>query len=120
MVMLKKDFIAIGKKEKIVHGRPLDMWATGCTLFYLATGKPPYWITNRFTVKKLLAETVVDFSVFENSTDPDMKALFEMIKLMMEKDPEKRATVMDFANNAWLTKNGEEPILKYSFQQTAD
>jgi serine/threonine protein kinase len=79
MVMLKKDFIAIGKKEKIVHGRPLDVWATGCTLYYLATGKPPYWITNRFTVKKLLNETIVDFSMFENSTDPDMKGLYEII-----------------------------------------
>lgn len=31
-----------GLGEKIIHGKPADIWALGVTIYYISTGKLPF------------------------------------------------------------------------------
>ena len=85
-------------------GRPSDIWAMGVTLYYMLSRKLPFEGKNIQDLYKNIA-----------TKEPDLVSLFSanqsnLLKKMMCKDPEKRASIKDVRVDDWVTKHGQFPI----------
>lgn len=70
-----------------------DQYSLGCTLYYLCAGKTPYEGKTAFDlITKHLNEPLVPLDVVVKNVPP---ALNEVIKRMLEKDPDKRYADME-------------------------
>jgi len=91
---------------KSYHGKPADIWAVGGTLYYFIYKKPPFFGLNQEDLKKKIENDEVEFPP-EPKVDNGIKAL---IKQCLEKVPEKRITIDEIMDNAWVTSNGTNPL----------
>ena len=114
MVKREKEVKALGFDKKIVRGRQTDIWATGVTLFQIATGSLPFTIKSVMDVKRQLDNNKPDYSSLEN-VDKEHEGFLCLLKkmLVMEYPPDARYTIEQLIKDEWLTKNGTEPIVLY-------
>lgn len=92
-------------KEYFVRGEVTDLWALGVTLYFLLAGRyPAHDATNPLELKEMVCNQEIDWS-FIHSEGPK-----ELLKKILVKDPEKRATLEDILNDDWVTDNGQEII----------
>jgi len=84
-------------------GKALDIWALGITLFALVYGNVPF-----------LAPTIP--ALYEKIKNDDLKfpniphlseELKDLIRKMLVKDPQKRATLPQIMDHSWVTSNGK-------------
>eukprot|EP00330_Aristerostoma_sp_ATCC50986_P002572 CAMPEP_0114599644 /NCGR_PEP_ID=MMETSP0125-20121206/22172_1 /TAXON_ID=485358 ORGANISM="Aristerostoma sp., Strain ATCC 50986" /NCGR_SAMPLE_ID=MMETSP0125 /ASSEMBLY_ACC=CAM_ASM_000245 /LENGTH=271 /DNA_ID=CAMNT_0001806897 /DNA_START=324 /DNA_END=1140 /DNA_ORIENTATION=- len=87
---------------KSYHGKQ----AVGGTLYYFIYKKPPFFGLNQEDLKKKIENDEVEFPP-EPKVDNGIKAL---IKQCLEKVPEKRITIDEIMDNAWVTSNGTNPL----------
>jgi serine/threonine protein kinase len=96
----------------MVHGRRVDIWAVGVTIYYMATKTFPIGGKDVMQFSQNLTEGEIDFNLIRQK-DPGSEALnllIRFLKKLLTKDPLERATVQELVNDLWLTNKGTEPI----------
>jgi [calcium/calmodulin-dependent protein kinase] kinase len=89
-----------------VHGEKTDLWALGITFFYLLTGEYPWKDAKHpLQLKEMVCSQEIDFSAIKNKDARDL------ISGLLEKDPEKRATLPKLIDHPWVTNNGIDPVM---------
>jgi hypothetical protein len=97
------------------------MWAAGICLYIFVTGKLPFYSEVPHELFEMIAKAEIDYSTLGLSD-----SLVDLLKLCLEKDPNKRAGVGDCLQHPWLQSAREERIrqlsaeLEISRQKTVD
>lgn len=93
------EIVRTGKKN--VKGKQTDVWALGITFYNLKTNKFPYNATSLLKIQQEILNNEPEYSIITDD------ALFvDLLKTMLEKDQEKRATIEQISRHPWITKNG--------------
>lgn len=93
-------------QNKEFEGEPVDIWALGITFFYLAFEYYPFQSADPLLFNKIVEETEVKYP--ENSNP----MFISLLKKMIEKNPNKRATLYEVFDDPWITEGEEEPMEK--------
>lgn len=80
------------------------MWALGVSFYCMATGKVPFNANSIFGLQSQLLEQEPDWSPIEDAN------LVDLLKQMLRKDQNERATIDVVGFHPWVTKNGEQPL----------
>ena len=97
------EIVRTGKKN--VKGKQTDVWALGITFFNLKTNKFPFNATSLLKIQQEILNNEPDYSIITD--DP---LFVHLLKIMLEKDQEKRATIEQISRHPWITKNGTAMI----------
>lgn len=101
-------------KEKSFEGRPVDIWALGITFFYLAFGYYPFQSVDVLKFHKVVEDTEVKYP---EGASP---LFVNMLKKMIQKDPNKRCTLYDLFENEWVIKDEIEPLPRLEGENTLE
>lgn len=88
-----------------------DIWSVGVILYILLSGVPPFWGDNERQIFNSIRNDTVDFQ-----SEPWPKIsnhAKDVVKRMLNRDPEKRATAEEILSHEWMRENGvasDEPL----------
>ncbi|RQM06857.1 hypothetical protein DH86_00004367, partial [Scytalidium sp. 3C] len=88
-----------------ISGRAADIWSMGVSLYCLKFGRIPF---ERSGVLDLYESIKNDEVEFEPDTEPEF---VDLMKRILEKNPEKRITMEELRNHPWVTRNNTDPLL---------
>ena len=91
-------------KEEI-YGLKVDVWSIGVIAHILLSGTPPFYGKSTLDIYKSIAYDVPKFGRFKDNLTP---AAIEFTMLMLDKDPNTRATAKQLLQHPWLNENAEE------------
>ncbi|XP_076452466.1 uncharacterized protein LOC143288077 isoform X2 [Babylonia areolata] len=92
------------------HGKALDIWAMGVTLYCFVFGQVPFQEEYILGLhKKILTERVVFPESPSISTD-----LQRLILRMLDKNPDTRITLSEIKEDPWVTMRGAWPLLTHT------
>ncbi|XP_067934370.1 calcium/calmodulin-dependent protein kinase kinase 1-like isoform X2 [Watersipora subatra] len=95
---------------ELYSGKALDIWALGITLYCFVFGKCPYLDDIPVALHQKIIKDPVPYP-----ESPEISwQCKECINQMLEKKPESRITLDELKLNAWVTKDGTEPMLETS------
>lgn len=81
----------------LVFGPELDVWALGCTLYVMLTGRFPFVSTT--------SETFIKELLFADPRYDRLSGKAEkLLRKMLQKDPSKRISMRDLVTSRWLAK----------------
>ncbi|KAK4056001.1 serine/threonine-protein kinase gin4 [Microbotryomycetes sp. JL221] len=86
------------------HGSSSDIWSCGIILFALLTGRLPFDDEN---IRNLLAKVKVGKFTMPQELPTDAK---DLIRRMLEVDPEKRITMDEIQKHPWVTRKAPRLI----------
>ncbi|XP_032901815.1 calcium/calmodulin-dependent protein kinase kinase 1 isoform X2 [Amblyraja radiata] len=96
----------LSEARKSFHGKALDVWAIGVTLYCLVYGKCPFMDDFILTLHTKIRNRPVEF--------PERPELSEELKnlllQMLDKNPDTRTTIPLIKDHLWVTRNGTEPL----------
>lgn len=90
----------IGKKYP---AKPSDIWATGCTLYYMVFGKLPFYSQKIPEIKHKIMTKELSFPKNHNQ-DPN---LIDCIKRCLDKNYSTRIVSKELLLHPWLTEDGK-------------
>ncbi|EAR97612.2 Serine/Threonine kinase domain protein (macronuclear) [Tetrahymena thermophila SB210] len=96
-----KTFTAPEGWSRNFKGKPLDMWAAGATLYYMATGELPFFSKDPNKLKNAILNDEVKFP------DDLNHELIDLLKKLLDKNPDTRITASDMLVHPWLTNDGQ-------------
>ncbi|XP_070204755.1 calcium/calmodulin-dependent protein kinase kinase 1-like isoform X2 [Littorina saxatilis] len=92
------------------HGKALDIWAMGVTLYCFVFGRVPFQEEYILGLhKKILTEDVVFPESPSISSD-----LQRLIRRMLNKNPETRITLPEIKEHPWVTQKGDNPLVTHT------
>jgi len=102
--------VAVGRTNgnRIIHGRAADIWAAGCTLYTLLSGRLPFGKADSSAAE--IEEEVVRHKTRFIEKLHVSQSCREVLLKCLEKDPAKRATVAWLKAHPWL---GMKKKVKY-------
>ncbi|KAL7419884.1 hypothetical protein Q5752_005800 [Cryptotrichosporon argae] len=88
-----------------VHGRAVDIWALGVTLYCMLVGTLPFNVHDPIDLFRLVRETD---PVLPDDWDDNMR---DLMRRMLDKNPRTRIIIADIREHAWVTADGAEPMI---------
>ena len=88
-----------------VDGRAADIWSMGVTLYCLRFGRVPF---RKGSVLDLYASIVNDPLEIPAGCESDLE---DLLRRILEKDPDRRITMDELRDHQWVTKRGHDPLL---------
>ncbi|UNI14386.1 Non-specific serine/threonine protein kinase [Purpureocillium takamizusanense] len=92
-------------KHQEVSGKAADIWSMGVSLYCLKYGRIPF---NRPGVLEIYEAIKEEDPRIPEDEDP---AFVDLLHRILEKDPDKRITMAELRDHAWVTKGGIDPLL---------
>ncbi|KAK5166304.1 uncharacterized protein LTR77_008565 [Saxophila tyrrhenica] len=92
-------------KHGQVSGRAADIWSMGVTLYCLRYGHIPF---EKGSIMELYDSIRGDELPLGEEQDANFA---DLMKRMLEKDPEKRITMDQLRQHPWVTRNGTDQLL---------
>mmetsp|Transcript_11284 Transcript_11284/g.20391 ORF Transcript_11284/g.20391 Transcript_11284/m.20391 type:complete len:1017 (-) Transcript_11284:2131-5181(-) len=77
---------------------PADIWSLGISLYYMVYGQVPFVATNVFKMYKSVCEDELKFPAEIKVP----KEFIQLLKMLLERDPYKRATFDQIWNHSWI------------------
>lgn len=90
-----------------MYSKSVDMWALGCVLYTLLCGFPPFYDESI----EILTEKVAkgQFTFLSPWWDDISKSAQDLISHLLDVDPERRYTIVEFMNHPWIRGSGPTP-----------
>ncbi|XP_041058683.1 calcium/calmodulin-dependent protein kinase kinase 2-like isoform X1 [Carcharodon carcharias] len=96
----------ISETRKNFHGKALDVWAMGVTLYCFVLGHCPFMDDQILSLHNKIKNQPVEFP-----EQPDLsEELKDLIFKMLDKNPETRITVSLIKIHSWVTRHGAEAL----------
>lgn len=93
------------KQKPRKRGERTDIWGLGITMYYLLTGQYPFEdAKDPLHLRNLIINRDINFDLIKKE-EPR-----KLLQSILEKDPEKRATLLDIVNSEWISLNGQNEI----------
>ncbi|EIE86308.1 hypothetical protein RO3G_11019 [Rhizopus delemar RA 99-880] len=89
------------------YSKSVDMWAIGCVLYTILCGFPPFYDESIRALTHKVAKG--EFTFLSPWWDPISPAAKDLIRNLLNVDPEKRYTIEDFFKHPWVTKSQFPP-----------
>uniref|UniRef100_A0A8C4RBQ9 non-specific serine/threonine protein kinase n=1 Tax=Eptatretus burgeri TaxID=7764 RepID=A0A8C4RBQ9_EPTBU len=97
---------AISNTQQNFHGKALDVWAMGITLYCFVIGRCPFVDDHILSLHKRIKNDPVEFPQ-QTSLSPKLQ---DLILHMLDKDPATRITLPDIKEHPWVTQGGVAPL----------
>ncbi|MBW0517158.1 hypothetical protein O181_056873 [Austropuccinia psidii MF-1] len=92
------------KTEGAIHGKTVDIWALGVTLYAMVCGRVPFEDLNPIALcEKIINDPIV---LPPNFSSP----LIDVLGKLLEKSPQSRISMDDLRLHPWLTNSGLDPL----------
>jgi serine/threonine-protein kinase RCK2 len=90
-----------------MYSKSVDMWALGCVLYTLLCGFPPFYDESI----EILTEKVAkgQFTFLSPWWDDISKSAQDLISHLLDVNPERRYTIVEFMNHPWIRGSGPTP-----------
>ncbi|EIE80369.1 hypothetical protein G6F46_000037 [Rhizopus delemar] len=89
------------------YSKAVDMWAIGCVLYTILCGFPPFYDESIRALTHKVAKG--EYTFLSPWWDPISPAAKDLIRNLLNVDPEKRYTVEQFFNHPWITRSQFPP-----------
>ncbi|XP_040379075.1 calcium-dependent protein kinase 12 [Oryza brachyantha] len=92
------------------YGKEADVWSAGVILYILLCGTPPFWAETEKGIFDAILVGQLDFSM--NPWPSISENAKELIRQMLNRDPQKRITASQALEHRWLKEGGasDRPI----------
>ncbi|GMK54409.1 hypothetical protein CspeluHIS016_0109950 [Cutaneotrichosporon spelunceum] len=87
-----------------IHGKAVDIWALGVTLYCMLCGKLPFNVANPVDLMWMVREKEPEIP------DEWHRDLQHLMRGMLCKDPHKRFTMSEIRENPWVNAWGQQPM----------
>ncbi|KAL1496743.1 hypothetical protein AB1Y20_014334 [Prymnesium parvum] len=95
--------------EGLHCGRAADVWSLGATLYTMLFGQVPFAADTEAGIQRAICEGSLEWP-----QHPPVSALAkELLQLLLEKRPDRRAGLQQAARHDWVTKGGTDPLDPY-------
>ena len=96
-------YIAPEILHKKGYGKEIDIWSSGCVLYYMVTGLLPFMNNNREIALNMIKEQEPDYENYKFRIFS--KESKDLIMKMLVKNPKERIQVKDALKHEFFSKN---------------
>ncbi|PLW49485.1 hypothetical protein PCASD_01949 [Puccinia coronata f. sp. avenae] len=87
-----------------VHGRIIDIWAMGITLYALVCGRLPFEALSQMELCDKIIHDTPEFPAHLS------ESLLDLLRRLLNKAPRKRIQMEELRGASWVTEEGQKPM----------